>query len=203
MPYFVAVQYQARPDRLDDLLALIRRDLAVSTAAYPGRRFARVFRQDGDRSRLLGIEEWQQERDFQRHAKTPAYAEALTGCSEPPTVSTLERLQHYRHMPHQPTTLSCAILMAPPDRAEEVKRFICDEQSRDALVADGLVIRAVYRLNGETGRLLVLHGWRTRDDLLAFDATGERAATDVRAPTGTQFELFTGELVARYSWLAS
>src|SRR4051812_22616320 len=86
MPYFVAVQYQARPDRLDDLLALIRRDLAVSTAAYPGRRFARVFRQDRDRSRLLGIEEWQQERDFQRHAKTPAYAEALTGCSEPPTV---------------------------------------------------------------------------------------------------------------------
>jgi hypothetical protein len=201
MPFFVVVQYQARPDRVDDLPALIRRDLAVSATAYPARRFVRVFQHVQEPTRLLGIEEWQQEDDFRRRADAPIYAEVLAACTVPPQASALERLQHYRHMPHQPTALACATISAPPDRADDVERFICDEQRRDALVADGLVLRAVYRLDGVAGRLLVLHGWRTRADLLAYDATGERTMGDVLGQADATVAVFSGEIVAQYSWL--
>jgi quinol monooxygenase YgiN len=201
MPFFVAVQYQARPDRVDDLPALIRHDLAASVSAYPARRFARVFQHVQEPARLLGIEEWQREDDFDRHAEAPAYAEVLAACTMPPRASALERLQHYRHMPHQPTALACATITAVPERADDVERFICDEQRRDALIADGLVLRAVYRLDGVAGRLLVLHGWRTRQNLLAYDATGERTLVKPFAQTGTTVDLFSGEIVAQYSWL--
>jgi quinol monooxygenase YgiN len=201
MPFFVMVQYQAQPSRSDDLLALIRHDLAVSTTAYPARRFARVFRHVHEPTRLLGIEEWQHDDDFHRHAEAPAYAEVIAACCVQPRASALERLQHYRHMPHQPTALACATISAPPDRADEVERFICDEQRRDALVADGLVLRAVYRLDGVAGQLLVLHGWRTRSDLLAYDATGERTMVEMLEQAGATIDVFSGEIVAQYSWL--
>jgi quinol monooxygenase YgiN len=203
MPFFVVIQYQATADRLDDLLALIRDDFAVSASAYPGRRFARVFQHDLEPLRLLGIEEWQQEREHRRHLDGSAFAEAVAACGGPPQASALERLQHYRHMPHQPTALACTTLTAPAERADEVERFICDDERRDALVAGGLALRAVYRLDGVVGRLLVLHGWRTRADLETYVATGERTVVNALAPTGTSIEHFTGEMVAQYSWLTA
>jgi quinol monooxygenase YgiN len=201
MPFFVVVQYRARPDRVDDLLSLIRHDLATSATAYPGRRFARIFQHVQEPTRLLEIEEWQQADDFRRHVEAPNRTELLGACAVPPRTSALERLQHYRHMPHQPTALSCAIISAAPDHADDIERFICDEQRREALVADGLVLRAVYRLDGVAGQLLVLHAWRTRADLDAYDATGERMHVGVLAHAGATTELFTGEIVAQYSWL--
>ena len=203
MPFFVVVQYQARPDRLDALLALLRDDLAGSVTAHPGRRFARVFQHDREPWRLLGIEEWQQQQEFQRHAEAPAYVEALAACGPLPENSALERLQHYRHMPHQPAALACTTLVTPADRADDVERLVCDVERRDALVAGGLALRAVYRLDGVAGRLLVLHGWRTRADLEAYVATGERNAISSLVPTGTTVEQFTGEMVAQYSWLSA
>jgi len=201
MPFFVVVQYQARPDQLDGLLALIRHDFSVSATAHPGRRFARVFQHDQEPWRLLGIEEWQQEEELRRHLEASAFAEALVAYGPPPLISALERLQHYRHMPHQPTALGCFTLTAPTEHAEEVERFICDEERRDALVAGGLALRAVYRLGGSPGRLLVLHGWQTHSDLDAYSATVERAIIRSLALNGTSIERFTGEIVAQYSWL--
>jgi quinol monooxygenase YgiN len=201
MPYFVAVQYEARPDRLDDLVGQIRHDFAVSATAHPGRRFARVFQHHQEPCRLLAIEEWQQRSEFQQHFEASQPAEVLLACASPPQASTLERLQHYRHMPHQPTALACTTIAAPADRADEVERFICDDERRDALMADGLAIRAVYRLDGITGQLLVLHGWRTRGDLDTYVASAKRRTITGLAAIGTAVEQFTGEVVAQYSWL--
>ena len=55
--------------------------------------------------------------------------------------------------------------------------------------------------DGSAGRLLVLHGWRTRADLDAYNATVERAVVTALASNGTSVERFTGEIVAQYSWL--
>ena len=77
----------------------------------------------------------------------------------------MERLQHYRHLPHSPAALACTAISAPAERAGAVEAYICDDERRDALVAAGLVLRAVYRVAGSADRLLVLHGWRSMEHL--------------------------------------
>jgi quinol monooxygenase YgiN len=201
MPYFVAVHSEAEPDHVDDLIGLIRHDFALSAAAHPSRRFARVFQHHQEPWRLLGIEEWQEQGEFEQHLGASDVAAALAACGAPPRASPLERLQHYRHMPHQPTALACTTIAAPTDRADEVERFICDDERRDALVAGGLAIRAVYRLDGRVGHLLVLHGWRTRADLDTYVASSGRSVITRLAEIGATVERFTGEMIAQYSWL--
>jgi quinol monooxygenase YgiN len=201
MPYFVVVQYQAWPGQVEALLTVIRHDFEVSAARYPGRRFARVFRHDLQPERLLAMEEWQQQADFEQHAGLPEYADALARYGPSPRPGTLARLQHYRHMSHVPAALACAIVSAPADRAQEVESFICDEQRREALVAEGLVLRAVYRIVDAPGTLLVLHGWRTADDLDAYFATGEHDLAATLQRSGADVEQFTGQIAAQFSWL--
>jgi quinol monooxygenase YgiN len=201
MPFFVAVHYEAWPDRLPSLLDVIRGDFAASASSQPGRRFARLFQHLDDPSRLLAMEEWQNQAEFDRHADGSAYADALAACGPAPVADALERLQHYRHMPHSPSALACVTLAAPEDRAPEVERFICDVQRREALVAAGLVLRAVYRVVGAPGRLLVLHGWRTLDDLDRYYATSARGLAEMLEANGATSEQFTGQMAAEFSWL--
>jgi quinol monooxygenase YgiN len=203
MPFFVVVAFQARPGRVDTLLSAIRSDLAASASRSPSRRFARVYQHHSDATRLFAIEEWQQQADFDRYTNSVAYADAVIECTSAPRADALERLQHYRHMPHAPAFLSCATVTAPADRASDVEDFICDRQRRDALTADGLVLRAVYRVAGSPGRLLVLHGWRNLEDLQVFAETFDRSVASALTPLGATLEQFTGLIAAEYSWLAS
>jgi len=48
---------------------------------------------------------------------------------------------------------------------------------------------------------VVLHGWRTQDDLRAYSATGEQALSDALAPLDTSAERFRGQFAAQFSWL--
>lgn len=201
MPYFVVIQYQAWPDRVDELLAVIRHDFEVSAARAPGRRFARVFQHDEQPDRLLAMEEWQQPQELDQHLTASAFAAAVARCGPPPHARGLTRLQHYRHMSHVPAALACAIISAPTDRADDVERFICDEQRRDALIAEGLVLRAVYRIGQAPGQLLVLHGWRSPADLRAYAATGALDLAAGLQPVGAHVEQLTGQMAAQYSWL--
>ena len=203
MPFFVAVRYEAWPDRLESLLEVIRGDFAASPTSQPSRRFARVFQHLENPARLLAMEEWQNQADFERHTNARAYAEALAACGPAPRANALERLQHYRHMPHPPSALACITLSSPPDRAPEVEDFVCDEERRDALDASGLVLRAVYRVVGTAGRLLVLHGWRSLDDLDRYFATSARSLAELLEATGASSDQFTGQMAAQFSWLES
>jgi hypothetical protein len=101
------------------------------------------------------------------------------------------------------TALACAIVSASTERVAEVERFICDDQRREALIAEGLVLRAVYRIAEQAGRLLVLHGWRADADLRAYVAKGERDPGAALSTTGARAEQFTGRIVAQFSWLES
>jgi quinol monooxygenase YgiN len=201
MPFFVMVRYEARPGRADDLLALIRDDFAASPAAQPGRRFARVFQALDEPAQLLAIEEWQDRAAYEQHAMTPAYVAALAAHGESAPADELERLQHYRHMPRPLTALSCAVLTIPPEQLERAERFVCDDERRDVLDASGLVLRAVYRIAGRPARLVVLHGWRTLDDLRAYTATSAYQMATSLASTGVLVEQFCGQVRAQYSWL--
>jgi hypothetical protein len=106
-------------------------------------------------------------------------------------------------MPHLPAALLCVTVTGPADRADEVEDVICDRQRREVLLAEGLVLRAVYRVPARPGRLLILHGWRGHDDLLDYLATHEHSLAATLAPIGAQVRQFTGEIAAEFSWLAS
>lgn len=201
MPFFVAIHHQVHPGRRALRVETVRNDLASSPVSHPGRKFARLFQHLHDETVLLAMEEWQSQAEFERHERAPAYVDALRASGPPPRVDVLERLQHYRHMPHSPAALACTAITPAPSRADEVESFICDEERRDALVAAGLVLRAVYRVVGSTGRLLVLHGWHSTEQLEGYlnDAAVATAAT--LAARGAALYQFAGQIAAEYSWL--
>ena len=201
MPFFVAVHHQVRPGCGEQRVEAIRRDFAASPVLHPGRRFARLFEHLTDQTRLLAIEEWQSQVEFERHDRSPAYAGALETTGPAPRVDVLERLQHYRHMPHTPAALACTAIAPPLDQADDVESFICDEERRDALIAAGLVLRAVYRVVGGSGRLLVLHGWRSLELLERYLAGPAISTTATLAQLGATMDQFAGRIAAEYSWL--
>ena len=201
MPFFVAVHHSVSPGCRGQRAETIRGDFAASPISHPGRKFARLFEHLNDDTRLLAMEEWQSQTDFERHDRSAAYVAAIEASGPAPHVDVLERLQHYRHMPHTPSALACTAIASGASRADEVESFICDEERRDALVAAGLVLRAVYRVVGRSGRLLVLHGWRSMDHLDGY-LTGSAVATAASlAAHGATLDPFAGQIAAEYSWL--
>jgi hypothetical protein len=106
-------------------------------------------------------------------------------------------------MPHSPSALACTTLSTPLDRADEVESFICDDERRDALVAAGLVLRAVYRVDGRPGRLLVLHGWRSLDNLERYFETSAHSLAEMATSAGASIDQFAGQIAAEFSWLES
>ena len=147
------------------------------------------------------MEEWQSPIDFERHQASPAYVGAIGASGPAPRVDALERLQHYRHMPHSPAALACTAISAPASQAGEIEAFICDDERRDALVAGGLVLRAVYRVVGSADRLLVLHGWRSMEHLERYLGGSAVATAATLAARGATLDQFAGQIAAEYSWL--
>lgn len=203
MPFFVAVHHQVRPGCRAQRVQTVRADFAASPLAHPGRKFARLFEHLTDQTRLLAIEEWQGPREFDRHQGSPEYVATIEASGPAPRIDVLERLQHYRHMPHSPAALACTAVSTPPDRASEVEELICDEERRDALVAGGLVLRAVYRVVGSADRLLVLHGWSSIDHLERYLSGSAAATAAILAARGATLDQFAGQIAAEYSWLES
>jgi quinol monooxygenase YgiN len=201
MPFFVSVHHAVDPGKLDQRIQVIRGDFAASPKASPGRRFARLFEHLHDRTRLLAFEEWQSSPEFERHQHEPTYVQEISQSGPEPRHHGLERLQHYRHMAHSPTALACTAISSISERAADVERFICDDERRDALVAAGLVLRAVYRVADGGGHLLVLHGWRSLEHLEEYlDDLAPSLATTL-ASYGATVDQFAGRIAAEYSWL--
>lgn len=201
MPFYVSVQYRAWPEQREALRALIRSDLSASSAVHPGLRFARVFQHLTEPDRFLAFEEWQSQAEFQRLRESPDYLETLAAYGPPPQADALERLQLYRHLPHRPTALTCVSLTTPPGQAEAVEDLVCDDARREALVDGGLVIRAVYRVIQEPGRLIVLHGWRSLAHLERYQETVAGEAEAAMRALGAAVDSFVGEITAEFSWL--
>jgi quinol monooxygenase YgiN len=176
----------------------IRSDLST---AYPGLKFARVFQHLTEPDDFLAFEEWETQAEYQRAREAPGWLESLAGYGPPPHADRLERLQMYRHLLHRPVALACVSLTTPLDRADAVEELICGDAQREVLVGAGLVIRAVYRVIGEPGRLLVLHGWRSVAHLEQFQQTVAEEILDALAAHGTVIEPFVGALAAEFSWL--
>lgn len=201
MPFYVSVQYRAWPEQRDALRVLIRRDLSASSASHPGLRFARVFQHLTEPDWFLAFEEWQSQAEYQRLRESPAFLESLAAYGPPPQADALERLQLYRRLPYRPTALTCVSLTTSPEQAQAVEDRVCDDAQRAALVDGGLVIRAVYRVTEQPGRLLVLHGWRS---LAQVERYQETLATDTETALralGAAVDSFVGEITAEFSWL--
>jgi quinol monooxygenase YgiN len=203
MPFFVAVHHTVHPGQRVHRIQAVRNDFAASTKSFPARRFARLFEHLHDRTRLLAFEEWHSKPEFEQHQSAPTYVQEIAESGPEPRHAALERLQHYRHLPHSPAALACTAISSPPERASEVERFICDDERRDALVAAGLALRAVYRTVGGESQLLVLHGWRTLELLEQYLADAAPAMAASLATYGATLDQFAGQIAAEYSWLES
>lgn len=201
MPFFVAVHHAVFPDRREQRIKTIRSDFAASPISHPGRRFARLFEHLHDRSRLFAFEEWLSRADFERHEQSPAYVEAVSASGPPPQYEEMGRLQHYRHMPRRPAALACTAISTPADHASDVESYICDEERGDALIAEGLVLRAVYRVAKSPGRLLVLHGWQSLDHLERYLGGSALTTAATLAQHGAAVDQFAGRVAAEFSWL--
>lgn len=198
MPFFVAVQYRAWPEHREALRAAIRSDLS---RVNPGLKFARVFQHLLEPDRFLAFEEWQSPAEYQHVREAPAFLALVGAFGPPPHADGLERLQLFRHLPHRPVALACVNLTTPPDRAEAVEELVCGDAQRETLVGAGLVIRAVYRVIEQPGRLLVLHGWRTVAHLEQYQRTVAGDTLAALAAHGTMVDPFIGEIAAEFSWL--
>ena len=88
MPFFVAVHHQVRPGCREQRVETVRRNYTASPVLHPGRKFARLFEHLTDQTRLLAIEEWQSQTEFERHDCSPAYVGALGATGPTPSVAT-------------------------------------------------------------------------------------------------------------------
>jgi hypothetical protein len=81
----------------------------------------------------------------------------------------------------------------------EVEELLLSADHEQIARADGLVGREVYRSRASRGRFLLLHRWRSLQDLDRFRAAGSLEGAAVLASLGASTTRFTGALAAEYS----
>jgi len=201
MPFFVAVDQEFSPRALDRTLTTIQADFASSRAFHPGRRHTRVFQRLNQPNRLLTIGEWEHQADYERLRQSPRYRE-LVVCADPPaTIETLTRLRYFARMSTQPSVVACIQMSAPAHAAEALRAYILRETLGQIVQAPGLLAHEVYQVGATPGTLLVVHGWRTLDDLERFVAEDTGAYNLVFAELGVELTRFTGAIAAQFSRL--
>ncbi|MFN8635677.1 MAG: antibiotic biosynthesis monooxygenase [Chloroflexota bacterium] len=201
MVFVVAVHLEARPERLDDLLATVRASLSAARTLHPGRRSTRVFQRLGSPTSLLEVTEWTAEEAFERFRQGSEFAEIVAACRLIPEAEPLQRLRHFERMDQRVAVAACATITAAPELAASVEATLLSEAHQQIARADGLVWREIYRSQAATGRLLVLHGWRALADLERFRESGSQRGEAALAALGATTTRFTGTLAAELSSL--
>lgn len=201
MPYFVAVYQEVSAEHLQTVLSTMRGDFATSRLAHPGRRTTRVFQRLNYPTHLLAIGEWDSQADYERLRQTEAYQQVTTQADPPATIESLTRLRHFARLAIAPSIFGCVRITTPTEHAESMEAFILDELRLGVEGSPGLVVHEVYRVGVERGRLLVVHGWRSLEDLERFRA-GDRKRYDARlAELGAMTDRLTGVVAVQFSRL--
>jgi len=201
VPFFVAVYQEVSSDRLDEILATMRGDFATSRRMHPGRRTTRVFQRLNYPTHLLALGEWDSQADYERLRRTEAYQRVTERADPPASIEYLTRLRHFARLAVPPAIVGCVTIAAPPERAAAVEAFILDDVRHVVEGAPGLAAHEAYRVGEEGGRLLVVHGWRSIEDLERFRA-GEPERYEARLrELGASTDRLTGVVAEQYSRL--
>ena len=201
MPFFVAVYQEVTAEALDEVLATMRGDFATSRRMHPGRRATRVFQRLNYPTHLLALGEWDSQADYERLRQTEAYQQVTERADPPATIEYLTRLRHFARLTLPPSIVGCVTIAAPRENAEALEAFILDEVRLGVEGSLGLAAHEVYRVGDEGGRLLVVHGWRSIEDLERFRA-GDRRRYEARLrELGAATDRLTGVVAVQYSRL--
>jgi len=183
---------------LDRVLADMRGDFAASRRENPGRRSARVFQRLDAPTELLAIGEWDSQADYERLRASPAYATDTVAATPPARIEYLQRLRTFARMATAPLVYSCVTLEAPPEHARELEPHLLRDMSSAIEWSPGLISREIYRIGEAPGRVLIVHGWRSMDDLDAFrrDATAQHDGW--LNERQVRITMFAGAMAAQY-----
>jgi quinol monooxygenase YgiN len=204
MPYFVAIQRRAWPDRLHDLLAAIRRSFAASRTAAPGRHAARVFQRLNEPTTLLSLAECDSQAAFEAYQASPTFAGTTDEIGPPPVIEPLRRLYLFERMNERAVVIACATLTVPGEHEDAALEYLMGPAQLSMVSTPGLVCRELYRGSADdrpASRFLVVHGWRSIADLDRFRSGDVTRFEDTLATWGATMERFTGEVAIEYSRL--
>jgi hypothetical protein len=201
VPFFVAVFREVPLDRLEATLAAIRGDFATSRRLHPGRRGTRLFQRMNYPTDLLEIAEWDSLVDYERLLRTPEY-QALTVQADPPArIEHLTRLRMFARMLVPPGVVGCVMLTGPREHAEALEAHILSAHHLQAEASAGLVTHEVYRMGSALGRLLIVHSWRTIEDIERFRAGDRVEYEEAVRRFGVTTERLTNVVAAEVSRL--
>jgi quinol monooxygenase YgiN len=201
VPFFVAVFREVPADRLDAVLAAIRGDFAASRRLHPGRRGTRLFQRLNYPTHLLEIAEWDGPAEYEQLRRTARYQVATVQADPPARIEYLARLRLFARMSAPAAVVGCVILTCPREHADALEAYILGDVRHSIEAAPGLVTHEVYRMGPTSERLLVVHSWRTMNDLERFRA-GNRRQYDVKLnQLGVTTERLTNVVAAELSRL--
>lgn len=197
MAFFVAIHQQVWPDRLGELLATIKANLATSRTLQPGRRTTRVFQGLGDPMQLLVLSEWVSEDAFEVFRCSSSFADLTAASGPPPRIEPLEPIRRFERFEQRLGIVACSTITATPGNTSRVQEYLLGDAHREVKGAEGLVLRYVFRSRAQVGRLVLVHGWRSLADLERFRA--RYSARSELARFGATTDRFTGALAAEFS----
>ena len=202
MAFFVAIHQQAKPERVGDLLAVIRANLDAVLQLHPGRRSTQVYQLLDRPEQILSLATWESQSAFDVFRQSPSFVTAAESWSVSIQVEELEQPRRLDHMARRSRVLGCAIFTSPPERAADVEAYLLDERHLEIDRAAGLASHAVYRSRARPGRILSTHSWESLTDLEGFRVSDTPRVLNGLVAFGATMERFTGVLAAEYSAFA-
>lgn len=199
MPFFVVISQQVDPDNVEQMLAKMRDDLAVSHILHPGRRNARIFQQLDRPNHLMALTEWDSRAAYEQLWRSPGY-QALTVNADPPArIEQVTRLRSFMRMSAQPSFVGCVRFTAPDAHADALERLVLDVLRYDNEASEGLLSHDVFRIGAVPGRILLVHSWRSINGLEQFRVKHRQRHDALLNALQVSAERFTGSIAALYT----
>ncbi|MGE3911383.1 MAG: antibiotic biosynthesis monooxygenase [Chloroflexota bacterium] len=199
MTFFVAVLQEVKPELLDRVLATMRGDFATSRRRHPGRRSSRIFQRLNQPNVLIALAEWDTQADYEALRRTPAYQQITLNADPPARIEHLTRLRSFIRMVTSPAVVGCAALTTPAEHAADLEAYMLGDVRHGVEAAPGLVGHEIFRVGNQPGHLLVVHGWRSIEDLERFRRTDGLTFEGRLSALRVVTERFTGVVAAQYS----
>jgi heme-degrading monooxygenase HmoA len=203
MAFFVLMNREIRPDRLDAVLARIRERLRGPHSAQHGRRTSRVFQRLDAPTHLLTVSEWIDEYTFTEFRHSAVFAETDRIGGAPPLITPLVPLMRFEHMARRAAIASCVTVTATPENTPALRAYLVGPVHQEFKTLSGIVGREVYVARDTPGTFLVVHSWMSLADLEEFRATVALRMDLVHEQLRTTMTAFTGSLAAEFSVFTS
>jgi heme-degrading monooxygenase HmoA len=198
MAFIVIVRLQVRPERLADVLSLIRTEFARSQGSGRGRLRGHVFQRLGHLTDLLGCVEWDSQQAYEQYRHSLTHHAILDGLAAPSHAQYCTRLVSFERMLERSAVAACAVLASSIDTSAAVEQYVLQERRDEIISTPGLIAHEVYRTLKTPPRYIVVHRWQHLGDLERFRQDTGRREDQRLAELGGTLERFTGALVAQY-----